>query len=246
MSEYNNNPNNDFQNQANPFYAPRPSINMKRPIVTYVLIALNVLVYIAMTVASLIFDVNQDLLLLIFGAKVNPLIDAGQVWRLFTCMFLHGGVAHLLCNCYAIFIYGPIVEKLFGRARLIILYVIAGLAGSVMSYAFSINAAVGASGAIFGLIGCMFYFREKYPHIFKRIFGRGLFAVLGINLLLGFIQPGIDNFGHIGGFLGGFIASWGVGLLGERVMPSRRAVVFLVLVALLTGCVAIGKLLGFS
>ena len=225
-------------------HKPYPHINTKRPILTWIVIALNLLVYAVMVVASLVLDVDSDILLILFGAKVNEFIDMGQVWRLFTCMFLHVGLMHLLCNCYAIFIYGPIVERLYGRVKFVIIYLISGLAGSVLSYSFSTAASVGASGAIFGLIGCMFYFREKHPELFSMVFGKRLFMVLGINLLLGFIQPGIDFYGHIGGFLGGFLASWITGLFREDVRASKRAYVILLLLLLLTGCVALGKFLG--
>lgn len=225
-------------------YKPYPHMNTKRPILTWVVIAINVLLYVVMAVASLVFKIDSDILLILFGAKVNEFIDIGQVWRLLTCTFLHVGIAHLLCNCYAIFVYGPIVERLYGRARFVIIYLISGIAGSVLSYSFSTAPSVGASGAIFGLIGCMFYFREQHPELFSMVFGKRLFVVLGINLLIGLIQPGIDIYGHIGGFLGGFMASWITGLYKENVKPSKRGYVVLLLILLLTGCVALGKFLG--
>lgn len=218
----------------------RPHFNMKKPTVTYVLIGINLLMYILMTVIGYINDWGQNLQLILFGAKVNELIDVGQVWRLLTCVFLHVGIAHLICNCYAIYVYGPVVERLFGKARFLTIYIVGGIMGSLMSYAFSDAASAGASGAIFGLIGCMFYFREKYPDIFRRIFGRSLFIILGLNLLFGFIQPGIDNFGHIGGFIGGFVSAWVVGLLGEYVMPFKRIFAALVLAMIATGLFAVG------
>lgn len=225
-------------------YKPYPHINTKRPVFTWAIIAINLLLYALMAIASLVFKVDSDILLILFGAKVNEFIDVGQVWRLLTCTFLHVGIAHLLCNCYAIFVYGPIVERLYGRTKFVIIYLISGIAGSVLSYSFSTAPSVGASGAIFGLIGCMFYFREKHPELFAMVFGKRLFAVLGINLLLGFIQPGIDIYGHIGGFLGGFLASWITGLYKESVKASKRGYVVLLLILLLTGCVALGKFLG--
>lgn len=231
------------QNDADRIFSA-PRVNTKKTMVTYIIIAVNILIYAIMTVLEYVFHVDQNLLLIIFGAKVNSLIDAGQIWRLASCMFLHLGIPHLLCNCYAIYVYGPIVEKLYGRWRFILIYFISGLSGSILSYAFSPTASVGASGAIFGLIGCMFYFRERYPDIFKRIFGKTLFIVLGVNLMLGFIQSGIDNYGHIGGFLGGFVSSWGIGLLGENIKGTKRITVFVVLVLILSGCVALGKFLG--
>lgn len=218
----------------------RPHFNMKKPTVTYVLIGINLLMYILMTAIGYINDWGQNLQLILFGAKVNELIDVGQVWRLLTCVFLHVGIAHLICNCYAIYVYGPVVERLFGKARFLTIYIVGGIMGSLMSYAFSDAASAGASGAIFGLIGCMFYFREKYPDIFRRIFGRSLFIILGLNLLFGFIQPGIDNFGHIGGFIGGFVSAWVVGLLGEYVMPFKRIFAALVLAMIATGLFAVG------
>lgn len=235
----------DFNGQNNTeglFFAPR--VNMKKPTVTYIIIAVNILIYAVITVLEYVFHVNQTFLLIKFGAKVNVLIDAGQIWRLVSCMFLHSGIAHLLCNCYAIYVYGPIVERLYGRLRFVLIYFISGISGSVLSYAFSSSASVGASGAIFGLIGCMLYFRERYPDIFKKIFGKSLFIVLGMNLMLGFIQQDIDNFGHIGGFLGGFVSSWGIGLLGEKVKGIKRVLVFIVLILVLCGCVVLGKFLG--
>ncbi|MBP3348833.1 MAG: rhomboid family intramembrane serine protease [Clostridia bacterium] len=218
----------------------RPHFNMKKPTVTYVLIGINLLMYILMTAIGYINDWGQNLQLILFGAKVNELIDVGQVWRLLTCVFLHVGIAHLICNCYAIYVYGPVVERLFGKARFLTIYIVGGIMGSLMSYAFSDAASAGASGAIFGLIGCMFYFREKYPDIFRRIFGKSLFIILGLNLLFGFIQPGIDNFGHIGGFIGGFVSAWVVGLLGEYVMPFKRIFAALVLAMIATGFFAVG------
>ena len=107
--------------------------------------------------------------------------------------------------------------------------------GSLLSYLLSPAASAGASGAIFGLIGCMFYFRKRHKDLFKRIFGW--------NLFLGFAQSGIDNFGHIGGFIGGFIAAHLVGLYGEKVNTSKRVAAGLVLVFLFTGCFALKRVI---
>lgn len=237
MSEYN------YQYSGEGFEPARPHFNMKKPIVTYTMIAINLLVYAVMTGVGYIKGWSQNVQLFWFGAKINELIELGQYWRLVTCMFLHVGVVHLLCNCYAIYIYGPIVERLYGRARFIIIYFVSGLMGSMLSYLLSPAASAGASGAIFGLIGCMFYFRTKYRDLFKRIFGWNLFVVLGLNLFLGFAQSGIDNFGHIGGFLGGFLAANMVGLFGERVSAAKRLGWALAIVFLLTGCPVLRQVL---
>lgn len=237
MSEYNSNYQDSYG-----FDVKRPYINRNKIVVTYVIIAINLIVYAVMTVFGRINGWSQGVQLWVFGAKINELINMGQYWRLFTCMFLHVGLPHLLCNCYAIFIYGPVVERIYGRVRFIIIYIIAGLMGSLLSYVMTPVASAGASGAIFGLIGCMFYFRQKNREAFSKIFGINLFIVLGLNLFLGFVQSGIDNWGHIGGFLGGFLAAYVVGLLGEEVSKLQRIAVSAVIIFLITGCLAYGKL----
>ena len=90
-----------------------------------------------MNLAGILFNWNQNLQLIIFGAKVNELIAYGQYWRMLTAMFLHIGIAHLFFNSYAIYIYGPMVESLFGKVKFIIVYLGSGLIGSLFSYMFS-------------------------------------------------------------------------------------------------------------
>lgn len=220
---------NQEENQQT-FYKAPPQINRTRPYVSYTIIAINVLVYAAMLLFGRLFDWSRNEQLYYFGAKENiSIIYFHEYWRLFTCMFLHGGIMHLACNCFSIYAFGPLVERLYGRWRFIAIYIASGLAGSFLSFALSANASVGASGAIFGLMSSMFYFRKRHRDIFRRIFGVTFFAVIALNLLIGF-QPnsGIDNFGHIGGIIGGLLAANAVGLLGEKVSPIRR-IMYLVL-----------------
>src|SRR5690554_2793697 len=185
------------------------------PYVTYVLLGLNVFAYILMTITGIIFgwDLNEQLFVL--GAKVNELIAHGQYWRLFTAMFLHVGLIHLFFNSYALYIYGPIVEKLFGKTRFALIYIGSGLYGSLSSYLFSSNPAAGASGAIFGLMGSLLYFRQRKKDTFRRIFGPQLIIIILINLFYGSVQPSIDNWGHIGGLVGGYLIANSLGLYKE-------------------------------
>ncbi|MCC6455238.1 MAG: rhomboid family intramembrane serine protease [Caldilineaceae bacterium] len=151
--------------------------------------------------------------LTIFGAKINSLVAAGQVWRLFTAMFLHIGVIHLLFNLYALNALGPLVESYFGHLRFTAIYLIAGLFGSLASYAFSPVPSAGASGAIFGLAGAITVYFLRYRENFGargRAILNNMFLVIGINLVFGMTQPGIDNWGHIGGLLGGALVTAGV------------------------------------
>ena len=192
------------------------------PMVTYGLLALNVAMWLLMTLMGNLLGLNVNQRLLLFGAKVNQLIAQGQYWRLFTPMFLHIDLMHLLFNSYALYLYGPIVEKLFGKGKFILVYLLSGLMGTLFSYVLSPNPAAGASGAIFGLMGALLYFRQRQTALFQRIFGPGLLMIIGINLFYGFVMPGIDNWGHIGGLVGGFLVGLGVGLYKNNSAGVKR------------------------
>jgi rhomboid protease GluP len=106
--------------------------------------------------------------------------------------------------------------------------------GSLFSYILSPNPAVGASGAIFGLMGALIYFRRCRRSTFQRVFGPGLFIIIGINLFLGFIQPGIDNWGHIGGLIGGFLVGSAVGLYGEHRLSINKVICWVLIIVIFT------------
>jgi membrane associated rhomboid family serine protease len=138
-------------------------------------------------------------------------IDAGEWWRLLTPILVHGGVLHLFLNMYILFIYGPNVEEAFGTMRFILFFLLTGVMGSAFSYALPPdNASVGASGAIFGIVGVLvayLYRRRRRQVIAQYLRGMGFFVVA--NLVLGFVLPGIDNFAHIGGLVGGLLLGFG-------------------------------------
>jgi rhomboid protease GluP len=184
------------------------TLPLSRPIVTYILLVAIGIVFVAETLAGGSTSVE---VLVSMGAKVTPLIAAGQYWRLFTSMFLHIGIWHLLFNAYALFAIGIEVERLFGPWRFLAIYVLAGLFGSLASYAFSLSLAAGASGAIFGLIGALAAFfalhRERLGSWGRRRLGNIAFLIV-LNLVLGFTRPGIDNFAHLGGLLSGMAVGW--------------------------------------
>ena len=165
------------------FKRPEFQIDMRPPYVTYSLLIINVAVWLLMTLTGLVFGINQSGQLLIFGAKVNEFIVRGQYWRLFTAMFLHVGIIHLFFNSYALYVYGRVVEPLFGKGKFLTIYLISGLMGSLFSYMLSPNPAAGASGAIFGLMGSLLYFRRNYRYIYDRAIGPQLIIIMGINLL---------------------------------------------------------------
>lgn len=210
---------------------------MKKPTPSYILIAINVLVYAALMVLAR-FDtgVYGDLILR-YGAKINGNIVAGEYWRLVTPIFLHGGIAHLLLNCFSLYAFGRMAETIFGWKRFLVIYFTAGVLGSLGSLCFSAYPAVGASGAIFGLLGAMLTLGVKDPELMQTSFGKDILGLAVLNLAYGFTASGIDNFGHLGGLVGGFLVTAILIPKMDRFALDTRVLSALVL-ALVTGASA--------
>lgn len=178
------------------------------PILTYSLIAINVAVFLLTAVLSGNF-INSDINVLVFlGAKVNSLILAGEYYRLITSMFLHGGIVHLGFNMYALYVLGPMIEQIYGKVRFVIIYFIAGIIASYFSFIFSSAISIGASGAIFGLLGASLIFALKMKERIGKGFMINIVTVIIINLVIGFSMANVDNFAHLGGLTGGTIVSY--------------------------------------
>ncbi|NDJ76199.1 MAG: rhomboid family intramembrane serine protease [Chloroflexi bacterium] len=147
-------------------------------------------------------------------AKVNDLVRDGEYYRLFTSMFVHLDMIHILFNGYALYLFGRDVESLFGHVRFGVIYFLGGLSGSLASFIFTDAPSVGASGAIFAIFGAeMVYFyqhRQLHGEAGRRHLNRLLFFML-LNLAFGFTYSRIDNAGHIGGLIGGVVLAWFIG-----------------------------------
>lgn len=203
------------------FYSNRERTSLKdKSYITVGIIAINIILY-AITAyltsayaKGSIFDSDTRVLILL-GAKVNELIAEGQYYRLISCMFLHGGIVHLGVNMYSLYAIGPMVEKLYGKAKYIAIYFIAGICSSIFSYIFSTSISIGASGAIFGLLGAMLVFAIKSKGKSGNAFIKNILSVIFVNIFIGVTLPNIDNFGHIGGLLGGMLISFLVTLKTE-------------------------------
>ena len=181
------------------------AFSARRPLFTYIFFGVNILIFVLMALAG--GSMNEPTLLA-FGAKHNAEIAQGQWWRFLTPIFIHIGMLHLLFNSYALWIVGPQVEKLYGPARFVILYVVTGIAGVYGSYHYKpLFISAGASGAIFGLFGVLLVFGIRYrnsiPPFFRRAVGTGVLPVIAINLFIGFTVKEIDNSAHIAGLLAG-------------------------------------------
>lgn len=169
---------------------------------TLTIIALNVLVF------SIMYwrDPNLGYVTMVdFGAKVNFRIVDGNLVHLIMPMFMHASLPHLLFNCYALFLVGPLVESFYGTNRYVMLYLMMGVIATLGSFIFSNAVAVGASGAIYGLLAFHIYLYMKNRTVYKELFGMQMLLVIGINLIYTFMDPNIDKAGHVVGLAAGLI-----------------------------------------
>jgi membrane associated rhomboid family serine protease len=166
-------------------------------------------------------------------------IAVGQEWRLFTSMFLHAGIFHLLMNCYALFLFGNIVEQEFGRIRFVTLYLVSGLAAGAFSYAFGVPfvAGVGASGAIFGVFGAFLGVSYRRRHMaFYAARLRSALMLIAINVVIGLTVPSIDWRAHLGGLVVGFAGGFAAEGFGRG---KVKAVQFGVVMAVMLGAAVV-------
>lgn len=198
-----------------------------KPMVTYVIMGITILVYLLQMGSTYFFGDDVPVL---FGIKANELIMEGQYWRLISPVLLHGSILHLLVNMYALNSFGPNLEKSWGHWRFLVLYLIGALGGNVASFVFSTNYSLGSSTAIFGLLGAEGVFLYQNKKLFGSHAQRALTNIISVallNLFIGFsMSSRIDNWGHMGGLLGGFLFSWFAGpiLHVEGIFPTLKLV----------------------
>jgi len=180
----------------------------RKPYLTIAFLVIMAVFYALQWFTDLVFGYD---LLAIYGMKSNELIISGEYWRLVTAMFLHGSIIHLGFNLYALYILGRRVERLFGSFRFLGLFLIAGIAGNLFSFVFTEAPSLGSSTAIFGLLGAEGIFIYQHQKLFGDQFKVALRQIVQVaagNLVIGFLIPGIDNMGHIGGLIGGALYTW--------------------------------------
>ncbi len=160
-----------------------------------------------------VFSNSQDANVLIaFGAKEDSAILAGQYWRFLTPVFLHASLLQLVLNMLNFVILGIVIEPLFGHSRFLLIYLVTGIVSIIASFAFEPQEiSVGASGAIFGLVGAYGVFIVMHRQAFRYggILPLGwLIFVIGINLGIDFVIPNVDHYAHIGGLISGCLLGW--------------------------------------
>jgi len=216
---------------------------------SYVLIALSIIFFGLQNITEWLFGYD---LLLLYGAKINQFILQGEIWRFLTPVFLHGSIIHLSFNMYALYSIGPSLERKYGGTSFILLYAISAVFGNVFSFLCSSYVSLGASTAIFGLIAAqgVYIYKNRYllGSAAKPLLTNVLFLI-AVNLFLG-LSPGIDNWGHLGGLVGGFLYAWFAGpsygisenLFGENVIIRENKKIFLVAVLIFLAAIGLAGL----
>lgn len=162
---------------------------------------------------------DNEAVLIDMGAIMPNIRESGEYWRLFTAMFLHAGWLHWATNTWALYQLGTLYEVLFGTPRFVVTYFVSGLCASMASLIFSHDVAVGASGAIFGILGAFIFSLLRSPQYRHQRWTRSLVSQIVfwivVNIIIGLSVKFIDNAAHLGGLVAGLL----LGLLPHRVPP---------------------------
>lgn len=184
----------------------------KKIVITNILVVLNIIMFaLTMTIPKL---ANMFIL--------DPIaVRNGEVYRLLTSTFMHASILHLVFNMYALSIIGKQVETFLGKSKFLLVYLFSGLTGSLLSCAITNSYSLGASGAIFGLMGSLLYFGYHYRLYLGSVLLGQIIPVIVINLVIGYITPSIDNAAHIGGLVGGLFISMALGVNKDDERSSK-------------------------
>ena len=180
-------------------------IEPKKPLITYVLLGIIALVFV------IGYIVNQNELVYYLGLQ-KDLVRLGEIYRLLTSAFVHVDIVHILTNAYSLYVIGSMTESYYGKKKFVLIYLLSAISASLLSISMNDGFSIGASGAIFGLLGSLLYFGYHYRVYFGNVLIGKIVPVIILNLFIGFMIPGIDNFAHIGGLIGGFLVSKAVGV----------------------------------
>ena len=180
----------------------------KKPYITIGLIITNIIIFIVLEWKGNSLDAEY---MMEMGAVYPEKIQVdGEYWRLITATFMHFGFSHLLNNMVLLGTAGQILERAIGPLKYLILYLLAGVGGSTLSYVQMLHSgdyavAAGASGAIFGIVGALLWIVIRNKGHYETLTGKGLVAMIVLCLYYGISTGGVDNWGHIGGLIGGFL-----------------------------------------
>ncbi len=203
----------------------------KKPKATFVLIAINLAVFLMISLLKFAGTDISGLITMQRGA-----VQGGQVYRVITSIFTHEALFHFLSNSYALYIYGSILEPALGKGKFLFVYFISGILGNVLSFWLIPNPSLGASGAIFGLLGAVAAIYFINPTAVNRAMMRSVVSCVIITTLYSF-GGGINNIAHFGGLFGGYMALCIVSKNRgrERLLTSRSLMSLLLIVIMALG-----------
>lgn len=199
-------------------------INFEESKVTYALLAINIIVFLIMTMTGGSESIDN---LVRFGAVVKSKVAEGQWWRLLTASFIHIGIGHILFNMYFLYQLGPVFEKLYSSVNFLIIYLLAGIMGNLVSFAFGNVSTVsaGASTSLYGMFGLALGMMMNYKDdAILRSFGASFLSVIAINIIYSLISPRVGMLGHLGGLLGGLLLSGVFPVVGRELASSTRLI----------------------
>lgn len=208
-----------------------------QPIVTYLFFGLQIVLSLLMSIDGGSTNIYT---LIKYGANFSPAVIEGQWWRFITPIFLHIGFTHILMNSITLYYLGSQLEWIYGSARFFLIYILGGLMGNVVSFALSDAVSAGASTSLFGLFAAAVALGRIYPYNHTlRNMAQGFIVLIILNFLTGFASSGIDNWGHIGGAIGGALAAYFIKVpalhpvfKGTRI---KAAVAYIAIVILMIG-----------
>ena len=198
-------------------------VSAKKPIFTSVIMALCIIMFIVSG-----FGVSNNIITSM-GENVGVYVKEGQVYRLVTSMFLHYGLIHLFFNMYALFVLGPRIEDFYGKWKFLLIYFLSGICGSLLMAGLDANTpGVGASGALFGLLGALAYFGYSYRGYIGAMIKSQIIPTMICNLIIGFVFPNIGVLAHIGGFIGGVLVANMLGTIENKKYSLSNTMTFLI------------------
>lgn len=203
----------------------------KYPIVTYAIIAINIFMFIL----AMLGEITGKYDLYTMLAVQKNYVKEFELHRLITAGFMHADLMHLFCNMYSLSILGPELESFIGRKKFTFIYFISLLTGNLLATISSVSWCVGASGAIFGLLGGLLYFGYYYRIYLGGALKQQIIPVIVINLFISFLIPSISVSGHIGGLVGGLFAALAVGIekKSEKTDTINGIIVLIIFLAFL-------------
>ena len=193
----------------------------KKTIITNLIITACIIIYLFLGMQNHDFFSIKAKVLFDYGANYKPAILNMELYRLITCTFLHASIMHLLFNMYALFVIGNQLETYLGKKKFLIVYIVSAISGSLLSCILTNSVSVGASGAIFGLLGSLLYFGYHYRLYLNTVIRSQIIPLIILNLAIGFMDSSIDNWAHIGGLVGGYLSTMALGIEGKSTKSER-------------------------